>query len=207
MDREEELKILANTIIDSYDFRVLAVKKLMIKAQQSLVDFREELEQIVGQVRSNLAKSENLRRKDFDAMIKDLIELNHFNEKEAEKSLVQFYKEEQEMINLLRSMISNKNCSGIKEIEAISEDIMIRQKRRERNIVGNLKNYNIYFEEFKTGLEKLLNKGEDIKIKDFKTVLKAVKVQQCSDYKGINSILDGFDLIRTSVQEQWKSVS
>jgi len=206
MDSGDKLKALANTIIDSYDLRVLAVKKLMVQSHQSLVDFREELEQIVGQVRSNLAKSENLRRKDFDAMIKDLIEFNSLNERAAEESLIQFQKEEQDMTELLRSLI-NKSHSGIKGIEAIREDIIIRQKRREHSIIRALKNYHLHFEELKNGLSKLIDKGEAIKLRDFKTVLSAVKTQHQNDHQDMSTLLDGFDLIRTTVLEQWKTVS
>jgi len=202
----DKLKALANTIIDSYDLRVLAVKKLMVQSHQLLIYFREELEQMIGEVRLNLARSENLRHKDFDVMIKDLIEFNSLNEIAAEESLIQFQKEEQEMIELLRSMI-NKSHSGVKGIEAIREDIIIRQKRREHSIIRALKNYHLHFEELKNGLSKLIDKGEAIKLKDFKTVLSVVKTQHQNDHQDMSTLLDGFDLIRTTVLEQWKTVS
>jgi hypothetical protein len=205
MGTGEELRALAESIIDSYEMRVTTVQSLMAQANQLLRTFRTELEDMIAKVRANLAKSENLRRKDFDRMIEITLKRHHLNEKAAEESLGHFQNEEQEMIQRLRNIV--KGSKTIEDIEAIREDILNRQKSREGNIISILKRYQIEQEELKVGLKKLLEKGEKIKLKDFKIMLKAIKAQQNEHNKDLLSFLDDFDLVRNKIQNQWQTVS
>ena len=106
MEAGEELRALANSIIDSYEMRVSTVNTLMAQANNILKAFQTELEEMVALLRDNLAKSESLRKKDFEHMIKDVIERRMQREQEAEQSFKLFQKEEEEMIARLRAIVS-----------------------------------------------------------------------------------------------------
>jgi translation initiation factor 1 (eIF-1/SUI1) len=207
MGAAEELRVLANSIIDSYEMRVSMVNTLMGQANNLLKVFQIELEEMIALLRDNLAKSESLRKKDFEHMIKDVIERRIQRGQEAEQSFKLFQGEEEEMIVRLRDIIFSGNSSSLDDIEAIREDILRRQKMREKKIVKSLKCFQVEQEELRVALKKLLSKGENVKIKDFKTMINALRVQQSDHNTDMIRMLEEFDVVRDKVQTQWQAVS
>jgi len=203
----EELKALANSIIDSYEVRVSMVKTLMAQANHLLKSFQMELEEMIAGLRDNLAKSESLRKKDFEHMIKDVIEPRRQREQEAEQSFKLFQEEEEEMIKRLRAIVFSGNSSNLDDIEAIREDILRRQKDREKRIVKSLKYFQVEQEDLRVALKRLLSKGEDVKIKDFKFMLRSMRAQQIDRDAELSAMLDDFEMVRNRVQTQWQAVS
>ncbi|MDA3835956.1 MAG: hypothetical protein PF495_21515 [Spirochaetales bacterium] len=207
MGSGEELRALANSIIDSYEVRVSTIKTLMAQANHFLKAFQIELEEMVAGLRDNLAKSESLRKKDFEHMISDIIESRRQRGQEAEQSFKLFQEEEEEMIVRLRDIVINGKSSGLDGIEAIREDILKRQKQREKKIVKSFKCFQVEQEELRIALKRLLSKGEDVKIKDFKFMLKSMRAQQMDRDAEMAVMLDDFELVRDRVQTQWQAVS
>jgi translation initiation factor 1 (eIF-1/SUI1) len=207
MGAAEELRVLANSIIDSYEMRVSTVNTLMGQANNLLKGFQIELEEMITLLRDNLAKSESLRKKDFEHMIKDVIERRIQRGQETEQSFKLFQGEEEEMIARLRDIIFSGNSSSLDDIEAIREDILRRQKMREKKIVKSLKCFQVEQEELRVALKKLLSKGENVKIKDFKTMINALRIQQSDHNADMIRMLEEFDVVRDKVQTQWQAVS
>jgi len=201
------LRVLANSIIDSYEMRVKTVGALMNQANQLLRSFQLEIEDMVASLRSNLAKSESLRKKDFDSMMSSIAQRRRQTEEEAEENLKRFRVEEEEMISRLRAIVLNGNRPNLNDIESIREDIMKRQKEREKKIIRALKRFQIEQEDIRVALKNLLLKGENIKIKDLKIMLKSLSVQQSDRDAEMVSILEGFEVAREKVQTQWQEVS
>jgi len=207
MEAGKELRALANSIIDSYEMRVSTVNTLMVQANNILKAFQTELEEMIALLRDNLAKSESLRKKDFEHMIKDVIERRMQREQEAEQSFKLFQEEEEEMIARLRDIIFSGNSSSSNDIEAIREDILKRQKMREKKIVKSLKRFQAEQEELKFALKKLLSKGENVKTKDFKTMINALRIQQSDRDVEMIRMFEEFDVVRDKVQNQWQAVT
>ena len=206
MEAGEELRALANSIIDSYEVRVNTVNTLMAQANNILKAFQIELEEMVVRLRNNLARSESLRKKDFEYMIKDVIERRRQREQEAEQSFKLFQEEEEEMVTRLRAIVFSSNNSGLDDIETIREDILKRQKIREKKIVKSLKCFQVEQEELRIALRKLLSKGKNVKIRDFKTMINALRVQQSDHDADMMRMLEDFDVVRDKVQNQWQAV-
>lgn len=206
MKPEENLKTLADGIIDSYEMRVKTVNGLMAQAYHFLTGFQTEVEEMVVQVRDNLAKSESLRKKDFDRMMADLTERRRAREAEAEQVFNRFQAEEKEMIDRLRNIMLSGGRSNPEDMEVIREDILNRQKDREAGIVRALKRFQLEQEELKTGLRRLLEKGESVKVRDFKRMLNALRAQQNSREGQVDRILEDLDRVRHKVQNQWAAV-
>ena len=207
MGTGEDLRALAYSIIDSYEMRVSTVNGLMDQAYQFLKSFQMELEDMIVRLRDNLAKAESLRKKDFDRMIKDVIERRHQTEQEAKQGLKFFREEEEEMIGRLRKIVHGGSRSILEDMGAIKEDISRRQKEREKNIIKALKRLQIEQEELRVGLKNLLEKGEKIKVKDFRVMIKSLRAQQSDRDAELTRMLDDFDIVRTRVQDQWQSVA
>lgn len=207
MEVDNDLKVLANGIIDSYEIRVNTINALMAQANQILKGFQTEIEEMIARLRENLAKTENLRKKDFDRMFSDVIERRRQREDETEKSLKRFQEEEVEMINCLRKIILSGNSSTRKDIETIKNDISKRQKEREKRIIKTLKGFQIEQEEFRFALKKLLSKGESVKIKGLRAMLRSLRARQSDDDTDLINMIEEFDIVRNKVQTQWQAVS
>ena len=205
MKTEENLKDLANSIIDSYEMRVKTVNDLMEQAYHFLEGFHAELQEMIVQLKENLAKSESLRRKDFDRMMSGLTARRSAREEEAEKVFQNFQEEEEEMIGRLRNVMVQGDRSNPDDMEIIKEVILNRQKERETGIVHALKRIQMEQEELKTALKKLLGKGETVKLKDFKLMLKSLKVQQGVRDNQVGRLLEDLDIARERVRNQWQT--
>ena len=207
MGTGEDLRALANSIIDSYEMRVSTVNGLMDQAYQFLKSFQMELEDMIIRLRDNLAKAESLRKKDFDRMIKDVIERRHQTEEEAKQGLKLFREEEEGMIGRFRKIVLGGSSSTLQDMGAIKEDISRRQKDREKNIIKALKRLQVEQEELRVALKNLLEKGEEVKVKDFRIMIRSLRAQQSDRDAELTKMLDDFDVVRTRVQGQWQSVA
>lgn len=207
MEVREDLRELANSVIDSYEMRVSTVSTLMNQAYHFLKSFQIELEGMIVRVKDNLAKAESLRKKDFDRMISDIIERCQQREEEAEQSLKLFQEQEEEMISRLRKIILSGNRSSLEDIKAIKEDIYRRQKEREKKIIEALKRFQIEQEELRAALKRILSKGEKVKIKDFRVMLGSLRAQQSDRDADLIKMLDDFEVVRDKIQTQWQTVS
>lgn len=202
----EQLRLLAASIVDSYEIRVDTVCSLMVQASNLLHSFQSELDDMMDRLRINLTNSQSLRRKDFDFMIRDILDHHRKIENEAILGLSHFQEEEQRMISSLRDLITAESHDSIHDIEALLDDMLTRQKNRENDIVRTLKQIQVEQEELKTGLKKLLEKGETVRIKDYKAMLKAIRTQQGEDNRNLFNLLDDFDLVRNRVNDQWQKI-
>jgi len=203
----EDLRGLADSIIDSYEMRVRTVNGLMDQAYSFLKGFQMELEEMIARLKDNLAKAESLRKKDFDRMIGHVIERRHETEEEARQGLKIFREEEEEMVGRLRKIVLGGSSSTLEDMAAIKEDISRRQKDREKNIIKAMKRLQIEQEELRVALKNLLAKGEEVRVKDFRVMIKSLRVQQSDRDTELTKMLDDFDVVRTRVQDQWQSVA
>ena len=205
MEIEQGLKELADGMIDSYESRVTTIHLLMSQALEALIAYRRESWEMVHEVRTNLSALQSLRRKDFDAMFQKTLARHRQLEQEAVQCITRFAEEERCIIERLRSLIAKpeKAC----ELLQLKEDVLAHQKRREQDMVKLLKRYHIEQAELKTGLKKLLAKGDTLRIKDVKTMLKAIEIQQSEANQVVFSLIDDFDLMRDTILTQWHHLS
>ena len=200
------MKELAVSIIDSYEMRVSTVTTLMTQANNLLKSFQIEMEDMITQLRDNLAKSESLRKKDFDIMMRTMVDRMREIEQEEQDRFIKFQMEESEMIGRFRRLVSGESLVVTEDMETLREDVHTRQKERERRIVNGLKQFQIAQEEFRSGVKILLLKGDGVRIKDLKQMLRTIKAHQYFREPEIIAILDSFDAVRNRVQNQWREV-
>ena len=206
MSAESDVKELAVSIIDSYEMRVSTVTTLMTQANNLLKSFQIEMEDMITQLRDNLAKSESLRKKDFDIMMRTMVDRMREIEQEEQDRFIKFQMEESEMIGRFRRLVSGESLVVTEDMEALREDVHTRQKERERRVVNGLKQFQIAQEEFRSGVKILLLKGDGVRIKDLKQMLRTIKAHQYFREPEIIAILDSFDAVRNKVQNQWREV-
>lgn len=206
MGTGDELRALANSVIDSYEMRVRTVNGLMEQAYGFLRGFQLELEEMIDRLRDNLAKTESLRKSDFDRMMAAFTERRLSQQLKAEEVLSRFQKEETEMIDRLRKIVVSGGRSNLKDMELIRDDILKRQKEREAGVIQALKRIQVEQEELKAAIKRLLSKGDDVRLKDFKLMLKSLRVHQRVQDTKLDGMIEDLDLARSRVQSQWQAV-
>lgn len=206
MGTGDELKALANSVIDFYEMRVRTVNGLMEQAYGFLKGFQLELEEMIDRLRDNLAKTESLRKSDFDRMMAAFTERRLSQQLKAEEVLSRFQKEETEMIDRLRKIVVSGGRSNLKDMELIRDDILKRQKEREAGVIQVLKRIQVEQEELKAAIKRLLSKGDDVRLKDFKLMLKSIRVHQRVLDTKLDGMIEDLDLARNRVQSQWQAV-
>jgi len=192
-------------VIDSYEVRAKAVGALMKQTVDVLKKLDLEQEERVKELRDLLAHAESLRKKDFDTLMAEIWTRRREKEKEVEQTLESFLKEQQELEAWLRKVISNGNISP-EEFKLLSQNILTRQKEQEGKLSRTLRELHLEQEELGTGLKKLLQKGEKVRIKDFRAVIRAVQLRQEGREDEVGRMLDDLWGVGEEVATQWHKV-
>jgi len=201
------MKDITRQLIDAYEMRVQTVKSLMDQTSSMFMEFQKEIQEMLETLRQNLAKSESLRKADFDRMIDDILSRRLQTCHELEMTLLAFHQEEGEMIRTLRNMVEAPDGSSqLTGISKIHQDIVSRQQQREQDIMQIIKRFQIEQEDLKSGLKILIARGETVRTNDFRGMLKTLRVQE-NDYDGlIPQFMDHFQEIRSQLNVQWQGL-
>lgn len=206
MEVAEEIKNLAQSIINSYESRVKTISVLMKKAGEVLKSFRLEQGEMINELRERLAKNESLRKKDFDSMWESVQVKQKEREKEVTQRLERFQKEQGEMVAELRRVLMSVDYPRLEDFEITKENILTRQRERERELGETLKNFHQEQEEISSALRKLLSKNESLRINNFRAMIKAFQVQQREKESEVNRMLIEFERVDEEINKQWQRV-
>ena len=193
------------SVIDSYEAQVRTVAALMRQTVEVLRNLDCEQEEEVLELRDLLARAESLRRKDFDTLIAKIWARRREKKGEIGQTLESFLIEQQEMVTWLRKVVSNGYIS-LEEFKLLSQNMLTRQKEQEGKMSRMLREFHMEQEELGTGLKKLLEKGEKVRIKDFKAMIRAVQLRQGGRRDKVGRMLDELWRIDEEVATQWRKV-
>ncbi|MBU0570389.1 hypothetical protein KKB40_06485 [Patescibacteria group bacterium] len=125
---------LTGEIAGLYDAIVDRVSGLKEETRAMVKEFKEEQEQQQERLKRNLAKGESLRKKDFELLIKDLVEKRKQREKDVVRMIEQFKKEEEEMASGLRRLLDKGEDVRIKDFKKMLAKIRVRQEERKPEV-------------------------------------------------------------------------
>lgn len=201
MELQERIRTIGLDIIDSYEKRLKLVNELVSEAVKRVNRYCREQEQMSGQLKENLARHEGMRKKDFDALMESVLEKRREREIETRLSLEKIWQEESEMINLLREALTG-NCN-LADFEKMKSDTLSRHREKEKEVARSLMKFQLEQEELSAVLKKLLSKGREIRIKEFKAMVRTLGSRDGEISEEIDRILDEFGRIRQEVIAQW----
>lgn len=201
-----ELQRLGQSIIDAQEMRVKAIGGLVLKAAQALRDFRLEQEGMIAELRDLLAKTESLRKKDFDTMMDDIIAQRKEREMAVIGVLERFGSEGGRMIAELRRFLNQDGCLRLDEFAKLKEAILTEQERREKEVAEVLREFHREQEELNTALRKLLSRGVSVRVRDFKSTIRALQVQRKEGQGELGDVLKELERVRDAVAEDWHGV-
>lgn len=204
MELQERIRTIGLDIVNSYERRLKLVNELVSEAVKRVNKYCREQEQMSGQLKENLARHEGMRKKDFDALMDTVIAKRRVRERETRLALEKIWQEENEMIDLLREALTG-NCN-LADFERVKRDTLSRHREREREVVRSLMKFQLEQEELSAVLKKLLSKGREVRIKEFKVMVRTLGNRDGEISEEIDRMLDEFGRIRQEVVAQWEGL-
>ena len=192
MDIREEVvmeKVVSEDIGDSEDIRIKKIQNafqssenikeschfLVDSVEHSLEYLKERRNDVSSKLCEALAKKESLRKKDYNIIMSDIYSLLDEKERNAKNHFIAFIEDQKEFTQSLKNIIVNisdycaadspdKNVLLKEELAQIAE---IQEKRKETGI-KILTDFQEMHKEVMVYLESLLEKGDNISIRDIK---------------------------------------
>ncbi len=192
MDIREEVvmeKVVSEDIGDSEDIRIKKIQNafqssenikeschfLVDSVEHSLEYLKERRNDVSSKLCEALAKKESLRKKDYNIIMSDIYSLLDEKERNAKNHFIAFIEDQKEFTQSLKNIIVNisdycaadspdKNVLLKEELAQIAE---IQEKRKE-TVIKILTDFQEMHKEVMVYLESLLEKGDNISIRDIK---------------------------------------
>lgn len=199
MNVADQMKAVTYDIISSYEDRISSVESLFSDTHQLLDDFqkalfetREKRDLLSQELREKLAKTESLRRKDFDQMMQAVLKEQSNREKEVRELLGKYIAEQKEVAGTLKESLADFNKQLVKGEQIRIEDfkrkfaeIKEQQSERQNQVRAMLEDFQLKAgqyckenEELAKEIRELLSKGETIRIRDFKAMLRGFRKER-----------------------------
>ncbi len=202
----DDLRDLAESIIDAYETRVRTISGMMRQAYELVQSYRRDVENALSTLQGNMARGQSLRRRDFDSIVGNVISARARREKQVLEQLDAFSKEEGEMVMRLRRIVAHGKASDLDDLRKIQEDILTRQKSRERQVIGGLRNFEIEEHELRTALGWLLNKGQKATVAHLRSMVNALTARWTAEGREVFEAVEELEGERGRVRARWQQV-
>jgi len=173
---------------------------------QKLKAFHREQIEMTGRLRDMLAKNQNLRKKDFDRMISEIRLQQQKGEDEITQMALQFCREEAKIVSTLRDILCGKVSCTMDEFSVLKKKMLKGPRVSEQRLARILKNFHQQQKELSAAIQKLLEKGDRVRIKDFKVMIRAFEFEHQTEFSGMDEILEEFDTVKAEINNQWKHI-
>ena len=203
----EDMKRIAEDLVFSYQSRISTVSTIIENTNQLLEDFKTRRNEMSNHLKETLAKEESLRKKDFDKMMNNILSHQDEREKEVKDLLKTFFEEQKEIAEVIKKNLAKGEKVRIDDFKKMLQDIQARQKARENEVKTVLMEFQKEYKEMAESLRSLLNKGEAVRIKDFKEMVKNIRTRQTERTNEVRARLDEFREERQDVASHWHNLT
>jgi len=186
------MKDLTKKVGDLYTARIKRVRELKKEVTTILKQYQKEQKEIIFQLKDLLAKKQSLRKKDFDLAMEKVLNHHQDKEKEIGERLSEFKQTEEQVAKKLKKLFSEEQKPTIDGLRSLAFSLQKKQRAKASEIRDLLTSLSNTHEETSKALKTLLEKGEKIKIKDFKKMVAQFKIQQAQKQDEIRRALLGF---------------
>ena len=188
----KETKETVEAVLASYEARIENLSSVFEVSQSlidclpdSLLDNNHEKEKINIELRDLLAKNDSLRKKDYDKMMVSILSFQEECGEEIKSLIKEYFTEERSVALVLKEALSEckdalarGEVEKIKHVQSALKTLFTRQEERKSEIVSRLKEFQSEQKEIPRQLTDLVAKGEGLRIRDFKSMIKKIKAQR-----------------------------
>ena len=203
----DDIKRLTNEVVFSYESRISEVGIIIDNTYRILEEFKTKRNEMSNQLKENLAKEGSLRKKDFDSMMGEILSRQDEREKQVKDLLRTFLEEQKEVAQTIKKNLAEGENVRINDFKKMLQDIQTRQKARENKVSIALMTFQKEYKEVAESLHNLLNKGEAIRIKDFKEMIKNIRSRQIERTNEVREKLDEFRKERQKMASEWHKLT
>jgi hypothetical protein len=185
MLQTEEMRTIVDHIVSTYETRVQNIgtlfdttHQLLQGFQDSLLDTKQEREELNAELRENLARNNSLRKKDFDQIMGGMISGQNEREEEVKELLNTYLREQtamtrdlKENLGMFRESLVEGEAQRVKEVQQMIKGILAKQTERKDEVISRLKEYKTEQKLLAFRLKELAAKGRDLRIRDLKRML------------------------------------
>jgi nucleoid DNA-binding protein len=200
-----QMKMLGEEIISSYESRISEIADIVNSTYKILEEFKYKREEMSLEIKEQLARSESLRRKDFNIMMKEIIADQDQREKEVKQELEEYIREQKELAATLKQVLAKGESVRLDEFKALMEGTRKKQSEREIKTKKMLQNFQKEQEELSLALKEMLAKGEALRIKDFKRMLRNIKDRQKEREKEVEGMLNEYGAEHEEAAQSWQA--
>jgi hypothetical protein len=97
---------------------------------------------------------------------------------ETRQKVVEFKEEQDELREKLKEKLAKGESLRKKDFDLLIKDIIEKRKQRGQDVARMIEQFKTEEEEMAKGLRQLLDKGEEVRIKDFKQMLSKIRARQ-----------------------------
>jgi len=203
----DDIKRLTKEVVFSYEYRISEVGIIIDNAHRILEEFKTKRNEMSNQLKGNLAKEGSLRKKDFDRMMEEILSRQDEREKQIKDLLRTFLEEQKEVAQTIKKNLAEGEKVRINDFKKMLKDIQARQKVGENEVSMMLKEFQGEHKEMAELLRSLLDKGEAVRIKDFKEMLKNIRERQIERSNEVKAGLDEFRKERQDMASEWHKLT
>ena len=182
----KKLKKAVEDVLSAYEERVESVGSFFDAAYSvlgglkgSFGDIKEEREKMHAQVGELLARTEHLRKKDFSNIMHGVLLTQEQKEKEVGNSLKEYINKERSVAGALREnlkrfrdALAGGEAERVKEFQTLIKAILAEQEGRKQSVTAMLLEFQNQQQHSAAGLRELLARGNALRIKDLKLMVK-----------------------------------
>jgi len=207
MEIADDIKRLTKEVVFSYESRISEVGIIIDNTYRILEEFKTKRNEMSNQLKENLAKKGSLRKKDFDSMMEEILSRQDEREKQVKDSLRTFLEEQKEVAQTIKKNLAEGEKVRINDFKKILQDIQARQKGGENEVSMMLKEFQKEHKEMAESLRTLLDKGEVLRAKDFKEMVKNIRSRQIERTNEVREKLDEFRKERQEMASEWHKLT
>ena len=130
VNNSEQDKITRD-VMAALQARAQIIERVVKNTRKTLEDFRKRREELISALSDALAENVNLRRKDFNTMMENVLATQFGRENTIRKTLEDFQRDEEVMTGELKKLLDKGEKVKIKDFRSALRDIQTRQRERE----------------------------------------------------------------------------
>lgn len=207
MTNINDLRKVTQSTVSSYESKVGIVTALMREVEQKIGEAYENQTGAIQKIRDTLAKSRNLRKRDFDMLMKPILNLQDHRKQQIRQLLKDFCREENKNISGLKKIMGMEDGTSLKDFLVLKKEMLSRPKATEAHLSELLKSFHQDQAELDVLLRRLLAKGDNIKLKDLKQAIRAFEADHFGDGVVVDDILREFSQVKDDIGHQWETVA
>ncbi|MCL5771866.1 MAG: hypothetical protein M1479_06295 [Actinobacteria bacterium] len=195
----DDIKILSEDIIASYNLRVKTIGELKKDTHDMLKGFQSEHKKMATDLRKNLEQGETDRLKDFNSMMGDI-----------KKFVVDMIEETGSLMNQFRTEQKNRSAEQKNRSKAVAE-LLEKFAKDHKAMADELKKTlaegeAVRLEDFKTLMDGIQKYVDDV-VKETKRLIGEIQARQDERNKEVLDLLQEFKTEREKMAANWQSLT